>query len=395
MRSGSPGRICLAGLSLIGCFSVQTAGAVHPKTDPSMPLNRIMSQVGAEVETMLPAILQDDTLSTRQADNLVRATRKLAGLFARAEPFVSQRSPTYQFSLTLLRDYLQEIILEAETMARPPLQQRLRVLGDFCVSCHTQDDRFRTLFRDQGGDRSKAFYVRAEFHYATRNYFEASKNYQQYLAHSLVRSKGVPSPAEQEEMLRVIRRIVSIYIQVLDKPGDLLPELRMIEKNRALPTQIRQYVLNARAAVREVIRKRADVPEVLTLVSLSELVEEYLGDVNAGQPIVFSTPQQEVMRIWLRGHLFRYLRTGPGRDEMAYVLYWLALCDRALGFGHDHTLADYYIKQCITRFPQHHIARTCYKDYRDFVSFYFTTPNEPVLPIEISRELQRLEAYLK
>ena len=127
---------------------------------------------------------------------------------------------------------------------------------------------------------------------------------------------------------------------------------------------------------------------------LQKLASEILMDANAGEPLTGLNARNEVERLWLRGQLFRYLNSGAGKNEVPYILYWLALCDRSIGYGYDYTLADFYLKQCVKRYPRHPMARTCFNDYKNYVTFYFTTPLESVLPIEIDRELKELESYL-
>jgi len=369
------------GFMLMTCSTVLVA---QPASKQS--LNQIMSGIGSEMSALFPLVLADRTLTTAENEAILDSVNTLQALFDQAEPFIRQKSPTYLLSFQLLQDYLESIIDDVNPLNLEPVRQRLRVLSDFCVSCHTQDDKFRTLFKKSELSIFDGLLTYAEFNYATRNYLEAQAYYEKYLLFT-------PSLSDKE-MLKPLHRILSIHTQILNQPLDAISALSKLEEGISYQEDIKNYVQGAKAALSNLNNDAMVKKSTLSYFELSKSVAKILSGVNASQPIIVTSPQEEVDRLWLRGALFRYLNQNPKPDEIPSILYWLALCDRSLGYGYDYTLADFYIRQCIVKYPEHPFARRCYNEYEAYVKYFYITPTEPVLPVEISKELKSLKAVL-
>ncbi|MDH3327005.1 MAG: hypothetical protein OEM38_09855, partial [Gammaproteobacteria bacterium] len=312
---------------------------------------------------------------------------RLQSLFKKAGPHIQKKSPTYQMSYQLLQDYLDTILIEDHPTSLPEIKSRLSTLSDFCISCHTQDNKFRSLFIGTEGVLFESNLARADFNYATRNYREAHKDYEKHLllTHNL----------KETDILNVLYRILSIYTQILNKPKEGIDALNQIESKKIFSDNIVKYIRNSKYALSELHAAKSNQEQNISFNDLNGYVTQYLGSNNLGQAIIFSSAAEKVERLWLRGALFRYLNNSPKENEMPYILYWLALCDISLGYGYDYTFADFYVKQCITRYPSHPFAKFCFSEYEKYVKFYFTTPAEPILPFEINNELKKLKSHLK
>jgi len=353
---------------------------------PDKNLNKIMTKIGGIMVELFPLTFTDKTLTNFQIRKVNRLAKELQTLFRSAGPHIRRKSPTYQLSYQLLSDYLNAIVNEDNPISIAQVKSRLRSLSDFCISCHTQDDKFRTLFAGTSTISFDSALANAEFNYATRNY---KTSHEYYKKHLLLSSK-----LSEAEILRTLFRIISIYTQILNQPDQAIKALEELEKQMRFSTQVASYIQEAKKALTYLQKIITDDKLPKTFLELEDHANQYLGGINARQGIIFATPQEEVERMWLRGLLFRYLNENPSRDQIPYILYWLALCDRSLGHGYDYTLADIYIKQCITLFPKHPVARLCFNEHKEYLKFFYTTPTEPVLPFEVNEELEKLERYL-
>lgn len=360
--------------------------AVAEEEKSNKNLNQIMSQIGSTMVELFPVVFSKNILTDTQNRKVHKSVRRLQLLFRQAEPFILEKSPTYHMSYQILQDYLDSIITADNPVFLPQIKYRLETLSDFCVSCHTQDNKFRTLFSGVKSPKLASNLAYAEFNYATRNYLIAKDYYEKHL---LLSRNLVDS-----DVLKTLHRLLSIYIQILNKPQDILPLVDKLKSNSIFSKDIQRYLDGVSNTLETHITEKLYENDVVSFRELQKFVTQYLGDSNFQQPFIISTPKIEMDRLWLRGLLFRYLNAGPKTDEMPQLLYWLALCDRSLGYGYDYALADFYIKQCITRYSSHPFARRCFSEYKSFVKFYFTSPTEPVIPIEIDRELKALEKYL-
>lgn len=290
-------------------------------------------------------------------------------------------------SYHLLQDYLDSILVEDNPVALPEIKSRLSTLSNYCVSCHTQDSEFRSLFKESKNLVFQSNLSRADFNYATRNYREAHKYYEKYLFTEAALSDA--------DVLYALHKILSIYTQVLNEPMSGIKALNRIGKEKTFSKGIEKFIVASKEALMSLDLSHAEDKKLVSFEELSGYVSEYIGGISLGQGIFFTNSSEKIERLWLRGLIFRYLNDSPKQDEMPYILYWLALCDLSLGHGYDYALADFYIKQCITRFPTHPFAQQCFNEYKDYVTFYYTTPNETILPFEVNNELKELENHLK
>lgn len=373
------------GIVILGLLSFSAYSAPE-KTEPEN-LNQIMAKIGETMVLLYPMIFSEDKLETSQNQKLLDLAKKLKNLFSQAQPFIAQKSPTYQMSFQLLSDYLDSVVNNDNPAFLPQIKYRLRSLGDFCVSCHTQDNKFRTLFTNIKQPNLSNTLAYAEFNFATRNYLVAHDYYEKYL----LLTPNLPDG----DVLKALHRILTIFVQVLNDPHKALEIFTQFKNMEVFSDSIKSYITGVVTALNMLSEEKLDEIKIVTFRELQEYVTRFLGDSNANQPFIISTPQLEIERLWLRGLLFRYLNNSPQAEQMPMLLYWLALCDRSLGYGYDYTLADFYIRQCITRYSSHPFARRCFEEYKGYVEFYFTTPTEPIVPIEIHRELNELEKYLK
>jgi len=357
------------------------------RTQPEESLNEVMSKIGNVMVELFPLVFTDKTLTAKQNQKINRLANQLHGHFEAAKPHIQKKSPTYQMSYQLLSDYLSAVVDKDNPFSTEQVKSRLSTLSDFCISCHTQDNKFRTLFSDSQDKLFDSSLARAEFNYATRNYSKAHEHYEKHLIFS--------PKLKDNDVLQALFKILSIYTQILNQPEKAIDAFKQVEKEKAFSPEVTKYVSEVKRALLDLQTAHAKDKDILPYYDIEKYVAIYLGGVNARQGIIYSTPQEEVQRLWLRGQLFRYLNRDPKPNEIPNILYWLALCDRSLGHGYDYTLADFYIKQCITRYSSHPVARQCFNEHKDYLKFYYTTPNEPILPFEVNDELKKLERFLR
>jgi len=367
----------------------QTNKIVHEEKN----LNITMAEIARITADAFPLIYSARNLSRQENETLINTVNHLQSLFKKTEPYFQSRSPTYQMSYELLQDYLSGITENNEAHLLPEIKSHLLALSDFCISCHTQDREVRTLF-SSGLDRNKdalisssSHRVKAEFNYATRNYLEAHKYFEAYLF--------TTPHLEESDILHSLMRITSIYVQVLNQPGEAAEALNRIDKKLKLHINIRKTIRESIEAIKTLPLNVQTNTTSLTFEALNKYVNRYLGGINVGQGIIFSSPGEVIERQWIRGVLFRYLNHSPTESEIPRILYWLALCNLSLGADYDNILANYYIKQCIIHYPKHPYAQHCFTEYEKQLRFFYTTPNETILPFEINNELKELKRHLR
>jgi len=371
---------------LLGLFACSTNKISSPKNS-TKTLNEAMTEIGSTMVDVYPLILSETPLTNSQNNQILQSSKKLEQLFSQIDHQISKKSTTYQLSYELILEYLQATNDIDNSVDLSFIKQRLVTLSDFCVSCHTQDNKLRTFFSTTKSKNFSSLGAEAEFNFATRNYSEAAKLFEKKLLFS--------TNLSHSESLKILNRLLVIYIQVLNKPLKAKQVLIRLSQRNSISEDTSDYIDKVITAITKMLAAHGNVPDDVKFKDLQEFAYQYLLDANARQAFTGMTVGEEVERLWLRGVLFRYLNEEPKAEEIPYILYWLALCYRSIGYGYDYTLADFYLKQCVKRYPEHPMAQRCFNDYKDYVEFYFTTPTEPILPMEISQELEDLEIFIK
>ena len=203
------------------------------------------------------------------------------------------------------------------------------------------------------------------------------------------------SPKTELELVTPMQRLVTIYTQIKNKPR---LGAKVLEKFTTLPqhTAVTHKALEGWiSGLKGLDEKGLGKLSNLDFKQIQKLVKEYLGPLESPLPEVFLPPEEEVSRVWLRGVIYHYLLSGPPEDEVPYLLYWLALCDRSIEYNYYFTLSDLYLKECINNYASHSYAPRCYSEYREFMLYSYSGSAGTFLPPEVEDELEELKSKLK
>jgi len=84
-----------------------------------------------------------------------------------------------------------------------------------------------------------------------------------------------------------------------------------------------------------------------------------------------------------------YLYANPNPDEIPALLYWSSLCDRALNYHDNISVADLYLKECIMVNPKSPYAKRCLSEYEEYITLSYSGIRDNVPPY-VSKEIDFL-----
>ncbi len=345
-------------------------------------LNQAMSQIGKIMEELFPLIVVQRALDAQEQTHIRQAVHQMESLFRQAEPHIRQKSSTYQVSYQYMLGHLQTIDTAFDSLDINFVRSQLYELGSICSSCHVQDARTRTLFQGNGRSRFNDDYSYAEFNYVTRNYDEALRYYDAFLRTDTVKT--------ELELVRPLQRLVTIMIQVRNNPDQAVQSLRAYVPLLQHTDETRKQLLGWIKGVKELMPmvREAGEPEEFSVVQRYAL--QVLADPLKTRGTMYATPEQEISRVWLRGVLFRYLAQRAAEQEIPMLLYWLALCERAIGYDFYFSLADLYLKECMMSYAKHPYARLCFQEYEAYVAHTYSGSAGEFIPEEVQQEIHKL-----
>lgn len=373
----------------VAAFTSQPPSHVstHTPTDAPASLNQAMVGIGATMVDIYPLIVAKRPLTDEETRTVSHALTRLTTLFHFAKPFIKKKSDTYTTSYQLILEYLEKTSRAFQSQNINYGRSRLYALGSICTSCHTQDTKLRTLFSGTERARFSDDYSFAEFNYITRNYDEAIRYFDKYLLSGERKT--------ELEIVQPIQRMITIYAQIYNRPGDGAKKLSRYLKLKHHTQLTKEHLEAWIDGLDSLERMGAGQIRDIDFRTLKSYVIKSFGPLDEPVVDIIPQPREEISLVWLRGQLYHYLNKNPEKDQVPKILYWLAISDRAIGYNFYFALADLYLKQCVLDFPAHPYAKLCFAEYKEYIAYSYSGSAGTFIPPKIVQELEELQAVLK
>lgn len=376
-----------AGVPILGllCLLVFFHQDVHAQVD-TPNLHAVMSDIGGEMAVLFPLVTSNKPYSKSDVARIGSGLDRLGQLFDLAGAHFQHKSTTYQISYQYLLTYLRDAKKAYDEQNLSYTRNRLYGLGYVCTSCHTQDTRGRTLFG--GVDRAvfRDDFAYAEYNFITRYYDRAAEYYDKFLSTGKNKTEW--------QIIQPLQRLITIHLQVHDQPDLAYQHLKQYVDLPQHSAETHQQLLSWLKGIQSLINDKVSDKNNLSMPVLQKYVSAYLGDVDPTRAELFTTPEQEIQRVWLRGRLYHYLNTSPPPQEVPKILYWLAVIDRAVNYNYYFSLADLYLKDCILSYSKHPFAKRCFVEYNEYVHHTYSGSGGRFLPEQVEDELDSLRRAL-
>lgn len=379
---------CILVYSCLGFSFSSYASDLSPTSSPQT-LNETMTEIGKVAVDLFPLIVSKHSLSDREKNLMKQDLARLTELFHQAQPFFKTKSDTYEISYELVLDQLEETKRVLQMKKFDYARSRLYALGSICTSCHTQDTKLRTLFSGTTREHFPDDFAYAEFNFITRNYKQAELYYDKYLTTATTHRKT------ELEIVTPLQRLITIYAQILNKPAEGAKKLAQYTALKDHTVMTKKHLRGWISGLKTLDAHGASHVRDVDFKTLNNYVRQYLGPLDQQPSPIYSTPQEEVQRVWLRGLLYHYLNGNPSKTEVPKILYWLAISDRAIGYNFYYSLADLYLKECILHYSDDPYAKRCYNEYKEYTMFSYSGSAGTFIPPEVQQELENLKKAIK
>jgi len=370
--------------ALVLVFILVSVSNVSPAAQPKN-INQVMTNIGKTMVDIYPLVVAKRSLTKKEIKSIDAALVHLSELFAAAKPFINEKSDSYQISYEFVSEYLKVVRSVLANQQIDYARSHLYALGEICTACHTQDTTLRTLFSGTTRERFDNDYAYADFTYMTRNYGEAIKYYEKYLA--------LPDQKTELEIIQPLQRIITIFTQVNNNPREGISKLKkyLTLKDHTIDTKIQ--LENWIRGLEQLDASGLVTDKPATFDQLKTYTSKYLGDLDKLSIEIISNAKQEVQRVWLRGQLYHYLNANPDAKEVPMILYWLSVADRSIAYNFYFSMTDLYLKHCVLKYPKHPYAHRCYREFREYIDYTYTRNGEQI-PAGIKKELRELKMKL-
>jgi hypothetical protein len=378
-----PGGILLCVLLLTTTASYAKDDFAKDK-DETQHINSTMTQIGNTVTELFPVILNETSFNNPENEKAIdNDIERIVSLIKTAGPHFNQGSKPSQISYDILLENLQESQRAIQVGNRNYAQNLLTEVVSICTSCHTQDSKQRTLFHGKGRDAFTSDFEYAEYNFLTRNYETAIQYYDRYL-------NSPYSLKPERVILTSVKKLLTIYAQVLNDPGRGAAHFKKLVQSGHLPPLVKKNTQEWIKGLEQLQANQASKVTDPTFEELDKYVHQYLGPLDAPGSAIVPTKKQKVYHLWLQGLLYRYFSSNPSPQTVPLLLYWLSINDRATNYSFYYSLADLYLKECMLKHTQNYMAKQCFDEYNEYITFSYSGSMGTQIPEDEQRELKRL-----
>jgi len=365
---------------LLFCLSAFSAHAAQD----SFKFNTTMKSIGENMSHLFPVMFHEkDFQAPQNRAEIKKRLDNIVTLFANAGPHFEHRSITFRTSYEVLFSHLKETQASFNKGNLIYAHNLLREAVSICTSCHTQDNKGRTLFQGVTRTRFDDDYEYAEFSFMTRNYPDAIQYYDRFLAKP-------HANYTEKETLTALKRELTIFAQVYNDPGQGADHLRSQLTKSTMTPYVKKNVMEWIKGLRELENSDVFIENKKDFASLEKLVHQYLGPLNQPGAGIAPSKKKKVFHVWLRGLLYRYLNGHPKPQEVPKLLYWLSINDRATNYSYYYSLADLYLQECMLSYSNDPYAKKCYQEYKDYVEFSYSGSQGMEIPPDVEKQLKQL-----
>lgn len=261
---------------------------------------------------------------------------------------------------------------------------------NLCVSCHTQSEskNIERIFEEKNKKGlSLGAFEKAEYLYITRRYEEALPLYDQYI-YEFRKSD------DDEKLFRSFERKLNYYVRV--KRDYKTARFSFVEnlKNKEIPNRVRGEVNDwLKILAGKTLWDNFDAKKV-TEEEMRKFISSFIVD-NEDGPIFTVTDSTEVLDMDLASILLEYYNAHPETKHGAQILYWMAMIDKRLNDDLFYSLGDLYLVQCMEKYPNDPIAKTCFESYLEDIEFIYITKKKKELPKEVMKKIEEYKKLVK
>lgn len=291
----------------------------------------------------------------------------------------------FKFSRQVLEDHVVDtervFRMGNKSYARWMINSTLNI----CMSCHTQSPNSNRHFNELLDPKNfKSDFDRAEFLFTVKDFEGANSIYQNLI------KKYVDSSSSAENLETAVQRQVGYFARITRDFSGAQVTLKKFLTNKLLPEFIKMNLLAWIEQFRKWEKITIPNPSKSTAEQIVSFAEKKLLLDRPSSSLPASDPRL-VSNLIVSGVLFEYLKLNPQSPKTPDILYWLAICDRETTHTFFYSMADLYLRECISQFPENAVAKKCYKEYEANTILGYTGSAGTNLPTDVIMDLRRLK----
>jgi hypothetical protein len=284
------------------------------------------------------------------------------------------RSPHFEMNQKILQRLNLQAFRAYKLKRYEVSRQHLLAQPNVCLSCH-QNDKIKSSAFSSEIPANLSPLEKAHLAVATR---------QPELALSLLdqAAKTNLKIEEREDALRTKLQILIAEKKLFEVKTELQKLLTTHSKDPQVSAMISGWIKGVDKAQQSLSQSLTSIEQAKRAVKKTFGTEEPTFGLLA-------SPEDEVFFLVLKKNLLS-LMAELKNQELPEAYYWMALCERAVGYDLYFSLADSFLVTCIENWPKLAVAKKCFKEYESFTEFAYSGSSGTHIPEDVKVELEEL-----
>ncbi|TVQ80739.1 MAG: hypothetical protein EA369_01935 [Bradymonadales bacterium] len=381
-------QLLLVSISIGGAFLFYASFASDQAEIRKEEVTPIMYQFLGNVMALQPMMVNLEAFSRPESqDNIIRHLNELYRLSQDLNKYHQLDRTSFEVSM----DYLQQSIREARNSFQSGSKNysRRMLLSSLnaCSSCHVQVSGEGRDWQVDHERLAGSAFEKAEFLYALRHYRESEVLYRQ-----IVMSFD-SSASPRFELDRALERILSINLRSQVNLKQTREIIQSFSKNQKLPTSVQALFKKWLQELQALERRSRPNTANMSTAEFESFLRQLLPVENARQ---LSSEEHMISALYASGLIYEFVNSGPSERISPLILYWLATIEEGLQEDYIYSIGDFYLKECITRFPKSDVASLCYLHLEEKLMASFTgSRGVQAVPQELQEELNQLRQRIQ
>ncbi len=302
------------------------------------------------------------------------------------DPILNQEN--FKFSWHVLENHIAETERVYHSGNKSYARWMMSSTISVCMTCHTQiPAASRSLKKFEEFSSFATPSDKADFYFATRVFDKAADIYDSII-------QNYPkNKATAEQVENALERQVTYYSRIKRDSGAALEKLKIYSENKAIPTFLRNNIA-AWIPQFEGLKKQTPIdPKSIGEKEMLNYAKERLNSKKQDEMVEANSPWL-ITYLHVSGLLYEFLNHHPNTEKTPEILYLLSICERSISQDFFYSLADLYLRECITRYPSQPVAKQCYSEYEKAILFGYTGSSGTHLPAGVKEDLKSLKKHV-
>jgi hypothetical protein len=350
-----------------------------------------MNEAFSSLSELIPYVADEERFTDKKNERFVQEKLSLLSRSIKNAKHDSLlKQDIFAPSYALLTDHLENTQRTFGEGKKVYALNRMKELTSLCIDCHTRlpPEKLSSYSDGTFHLNPKTFgntYNLAIGELLTRQYTKARGSFQFAVNESFV-SKNYAITE------KALKQILLIEMKILKEDQKMLAVLDDMANRKDLPPYLKDQVREWKADVltwskrKEFRQDLSDEKEAKVFITGLEMLLKPESSVLG---------KGDVHLLTASGILSRFMFNTPESSLAPEINYWLGWMELRLKRDHFFCSGDFFLKQCIRRYPKSPVAPNCLRELKEDVTFQYSGSSGTHIPEDVSRDLKALEKLIE